>query len=68
LQQQLVTRSGSAVAGPAPASIGGRSVTWVEPAVVVEVQFTERTNDGKLRHPVFLRVRTDKSVSEAGGE
>jgi bifunctional non-homologous end joining protein LigD len=68
LQKQLVTRADSVVPGPVPASVGGRSVTWVEPAVVVEVQFTERTEDRKLRHPVFLRVRADKHVSEAGGE
>jgi bifunctional non-homologous end joining protein LigD len=68
LQEQSVTRNNPPVAGPVPVSIGGRSVTWVEPDVVVEVQFTERTNDGKLRHPVFLRVRTDKTASEAGGE
>ncbi len=32
---------------------------WVRPELVVEVQFTELTPDGRLRHPVFLRLRPD---------
>jgi bifunctional non-homologous end joining protein LigD len=73
LQKELKARPTSVLAGPVPASIGGRRVRWVEPDAVVEVRFTERTEDGKLRHPVFLRVRTDKTVSDAessgdGGE
>lgn len=39
-------------------------VTWVEPTFVCEVKFTERTKDGKLRHPVFLRLRDDKSSKD----
>jgi bifunctional non-homologous end joining protein LigD len=34
-------------------------VTWVRPEVVVEVEYAERTKDGVLRFPVFLRVRDD---------
>ncbi|MDO8579175.1 MAG: DNA ligase D [Dehalococcoidales bacterium] len=34
--------------------------TWVKPEIVVEVKFSEWTRDGKLRAPVFLRVRDDK--------
>lgn len=37
---------------------------WVEPGVVVEVRYLERTEAGQLRHPVFLRVRDDKSAAE----
>ena len=37
-----------------------RPTTWVEPEVVVEVSYQERTPDGFLRAPVFLRVRDDK--------
>jgi bifunctional non-homologous end joining protein LigD len=33
---------------------------WVEPKVIAEVKFSEWTNDGKLRQPVFLGVRDDK--------
>lgn len=37
-----------------------RNVTWLSPKVVAQIGFTERTDDGKLRHPVFLGVREDK--------
>lgn len=33
---------------------------WVRPELVCEVRFTEMTVDGKLRHPIFLRMRDDK--------
>jgi bifunctional non-homologous end joining protein LigD len=33
---------------------------WVQPKVVVEVEFVEWTLDGLLRHPVFMAVRDDK--------
>jgi bifunctional non-homologous end joining protein LigD len=68
LQRKLVPRSSSALEQPPPPSVGGRGVQWVEPRVVVEVRFTERTEDGKLRHPVFLHMRLDKPASEARGE
>ncbi len=34
---------------------------WTRPAVVVEIKFNEWTTDGKLRQPVFIGVRDDKS-------
>ena len=37
-----------------------RDVTWTEPRLVAQLGFTERTGDGKLRHPVFLGLRDDK--------
>jgi bifunctional non-homologous end joining protein LigD len=44
--------------------IGEREVTWVKPALVAQVAFTEWTRDGKLRHPRFLGLREDKSARE----
>jgi bifunctional non-homologous end joining protein LigD len=38
-----------------------RGVHWVEPRLVAQVAFSEWTRDGKLRHPRFLGLRTDKS-------
>ena len=35
-------------------------VSWVEPELVVEVEFVEWTHDGHLRFPTFLGVREDK--------
>jgi bifunctional non-homologous end joining protein LigD len=37
-----------------------RDVTWTQPRLVAQLGFTERTGDGKLRHPVFLGLRDDK--------
>ena len=37
-----------------------RRCTWMLPALVCQVRFTEWTSDGGLRHPVFLGLRDDK--------
>jgi bifunctional non-homologous end joining protein LigD len=42
------------------ARIQERDATWVKPLLVAEVAFTEWTRDGKLRHPRFLGLRSDK--------
>lgn len=34
--------------------------TWIEPQLICEVSYSERTRDGQLRHPVFVRLRDDK--------
>ncbi|MGZ3862242.1 MAG: non-homologous end-joining DNA ligase [Bacteroidia bacterium] len=39
-------------------------VTWVKPVLVCEIKFTEWTRDGKMRHPIFLRLRPDKKPKE----
>jgi bifunctional non-homologous end joining protein LigD len=41
-----------------------REVTWTDPQLVAQLGFTERTGDGKLRHPVFLGLRDDKPASD----
>jgi bifunctional non-homologous end joining protein LigD len=41
---------------------------WVEPKVVVEVKFNEFTTDGKLRQPIYLGTRDDKSAQDVGLE
>ena len=35
---------------------------WVRPSIVVQAGFIEWTKFGKLRHPRFLGLRSDKSV------
>jgi len=40
------------------------SPVWVEPDVVAEVEFSEWTDDGVLRQPVFCALRTDKDPSD----
>lgn len=39
-------------------------VTWVKPFFVCEIKFTEWTKDGRLRHPIFLRLRDDKKANQ----
>lgn len=34
--------------------------TWITPKLVANIKFTEWTRDGRMRHPVFLGLRTDK--------
>ncbi len=42
----------------------GRDVGWVEPRLVAQIAFTERTKDGILRHPAYLGLREDKPAKE----
>jgi bifunctional non-homologous end joining protein LigD len=37
---------------------------WVKPSMVCQVKFTEWTRDDRLRQPVFLGIRKDKSPSD----
>jgi bifunctional non-homologous end joining protein LigD len=37
---------------------------WVRPKLVAQVGFSEWTRDGKLRHPRYLGLRTDKKPDE----
>ena len=64
LQAALLPADASPLADVVPAT-RGRQVHWVQPTVVVEVEFAERTDEGRLRHPVFRAMRTDKHAREA---
>src|SRR6185295_8135486 len=46
-----------------PAPSRGETV-WVEPELVVEVRYQKWTEDSRLRGPVFLRLRDDKTAEE----
>jgi bifunctional non-homologous end joining protein LigD len=37
---------------------------WVRPDLIAQVKFTEWTDDGKLRHPVYLGLRDDKAAKD----
>jgi bifunctional non-homologous end joining protein LigD len=37
----------------------GEKLTWVKPELMCEVCFANRTNEGRLRAPVFVRLRED---------
>jgi bifunctional non-homologous end joining protein LigD len=43
-------------------------VVWVEPRLVAQVEFVEWTREGRLRAPVYLGLREDKSASEVRKE
>jgi len=40
------------------------TVVWVKPELVAEIKYSQWTQEGLLRIPVFLRLREDKSPSE----
>ncbi|SEU26910.1 DNA ligase D [Stigmatella erecta] len=51
----------------APAAVDAKAragAVWVKPKYVAQLQFTEWTADGRLRHPVFQGLRTDKKPQE----
>jgi bifunctional non-homologous end joining protein LigD len=39
-------------------------ITWVDPVLVCNIKFTEITEDGSIRHPVFQGLRIDKAPDE----
>jgi DNA ligase D-like protein (predicted ligase) len=41
-----------------------KSAHWVRPELVVQIGFTEWTRDGKLRHPRYQGLRTDKDPKD----
>ncbi|HET9334102.1 MAG TPA: non-homologous end-joining DNA ligase [Gemmatimonadota bacterium] len=41
-----------------------KGVHWVSPELVAEVGFTEWTTDGRLRHPRFVGLRSDKDPAD----
>jgi len=49
---------------PPPPGTLARRAHWVEPRLVAEVQFTEWTGDGKIRHPSLQGFRTDKRPAD----
>ncbi|WP_411887436.1 DNA ligase D [Hydrocarboniphaga effusa] len=45
-----------------------RGVIWVKPQLVCEVEYTEVTRDGVLRHPSFQGLREDKPARQVKRE
>ncbi|HEY6736768.1 MAG TPA: DNA ligase D [Candidatus Saccharimonadia bacterium] len=41
---------------------------WVKPELVAEIEFTEWTEDGSMRHPIFVGLREDKNPREVTRE
>ena len=49
-------------------SIERKGAVWLEPELVAEIAFAERTRDGRLRHPSFKGLRQDKDAREVHRE
>jgi bifunctional non-homologous end joining protein LigD len=47
-----------------PRGAEARRAHWVKPTLVAEVEFTEWTAEGTLRHPSFQGLRTDKKATD----
>ena len=45
-----------------------KGAVWLEPKLVAQIAFTERTRDGRLRHPSFKGLREDKPAREVARE
>ncbi|MET0393691.1 MAG: DNA ligase D [Chitinophagaceae bacterium] len=43
-------------------------VTWLKPKLVADIAYTELTRDNIFRHPVFLRLRDEKTASAVNDE
>ena len=39
-----------------------KGVTWLKPVLVAQVEFSNWTGDGQLRHPSFQGLREDKAA------
>jgi len=66
LRKLLDARTVKAMAFADVPADGRRGAIWVEPNLVCEVEFTEWTPDGRLRHPSFQGLREDKPAAEVG--
>ncbi|ODS73448.1 MAG: DNA ligase D [Cytophagaceae bacterium SCN 52-12] len=47
---------------------GKTVITWLKPELVCEVNFTEKTTEGLLRHPAFIAIREDKNANDVMDE
>jgi bifunctional non-homologous end joining protein LigD len=56
----LKTKKSSLVKPPADK----KDVVWLAPTLVAEIKFMDRTRDGHLRAPVFLRLRDELVAAE----
>ena len=53
---------------PPPPTDLARGATWLRPELVAQVAFAEWTGDGRLRHPSYLGLRTDKAAADVTGD
>lgn len=58
-RMRKLTMQSSSVSNPPP-----EKVKWIDPQLIAEVEFTEWTRDGVLRHPSFRGLREDRDPQD----
>ena len=53
---------------PKPPRVRKGDIVWVEPKLVAQVEFAERTHDNRLRAPSYQGLREDKEAEEVRAE
>jgi bifunctional non-homologous end joining protein LigD len=53
---------------PKPPRVRKGDIVWVEPKLVAQVEFVERTHDNRLRAPSYQGLREDKEAEEVRAE
>ena len=53
---------------PQPSREPNERPHWAKPELVAQVRFTEWTDDGKLRHPIYLGLRDDVEAADVHRE
>src|SRR3954465_7192718 len=67
LIEDLMERMESLALDKAPVEVpraGRKGAHWIEPKLVAEINFSEFTDDGILRHPSFVGLREDKPAKD----
>ncbi|MDQ3287251.1 MAG: DNA ligase D [Pseudomonadota bacterium] len=67
-QLRTIGREQPTVSLPGHIPLSLRSVTWVEPRLVAEVEFRGWAKEGLLRQASFKRLREDKSMDDIGDQ
>ena len=65
--QELMERMEPLAVDKAPVEVpraDRKGAHWIKPKLVAEINFSEFTDDGILRHPSFIGLREDKPASE----
>ena len=62
-----LARDTSPFAMPLP-RVDELGTVWVEPEIIIDVQYLTVTNDGRLRQPAYRGVRTDLDVTDLIGK
>jgi bifunctional non-homologous end joining protein LigD len=57
-------RETSPLRTPGPTGAARLGITWVEPSLSCEVEYTEWTREGRLRAPVFKRLAKERPVTK----